>query len=177
MSIGQEKRIYVNLSWPIDKKEPQLSLSYDDPGYSETDIWRMLGGTDVSGEAGGTSSWDASKAVLGLGGNYLGKVLNDQMSGVTIEVETRTLSSDQRTGAAEHEMVIGVGKYLWQDLYLRYRQGLTLTTDREVEIEYRISNMFLLRSEVIRHAQRRVVANSRQSTDEFNLDVKFRFEY
>ena len=33
------------LSWPYDKMEPQIPLSYDEPGYSESEIWRMLGGT------------------------------------------------------------------------------------------------------------------------------------
>ena len=73
--------------------------------------------------------------------------------------------------------MIGVGKYLWEDVYLRYRQGLTLETEREVEVEYRISNMFLIRSQIIRHSNRRYFGSVRQTADEYNLDVKFRWEY
>jgi hypothetical protein len=159
---GQEQRIYLTLTWPHDQKEPTLQLSYDDPGYYETDIWRMLGGTDIAG---------------GLAANTLEKLLNQQMSGLTIDIDRRSTNRGSSAGDAEHELMIGVGKYLWEDVYLRYKQGLTLETDREVEVEYRISNMFLIRSQIIRHASRRYFGNIRQTADEYNLDVKFRFEY
>jgi hypothetical protein len=157
---GLERRIYLNLDWPRDKKEPELTLSYDEPGYYESDIWRMLGGS-VAG---------------GLAANTLERVLNEQMSDVTIEVEQRETRASDR-GTAEQEMMIGVGKYLWEDVYLRYRQGLTLETSREVEVEYRLSNMFLIRSELIRHARRSYVGVNRQTLDEFNLDIRLRWEF
>lgn len=159
---GQERRIYLTLTWPHDKNEPTLQLSYDDPGYYETDIWRMLGGTDIAG---------------GLAANTLEKLLNQQMSGLTIDVDRRSTTGTRSAGDLEHELMIGVGKYLWEDVYLRYKQGLTLETEREVEVEYRISNMFLIRSQIIRHSNRRYFGAVRQTADEYNLDVKFRWEY
>ena len=72
---------------------------------------------------------------------------------------------------------IAFGRYLSQDVYLKYRQGITYTTERQVDIEYRISNMFLLRSEIIRRSSRGIRGKSRQVTDEVNFDIKFRFEY
>lgn len=157
---GFERRIYLNLDWPRDKREPELSLSYDEPGYYESDLWRMLGGS-VAG---------------GLAANTLERVLNEQMSDVTVEVEQRqTRSSEQ--GTPEQEMMIGVGKYMWEDVYLRYRQGLTLETSREVEVEYRLSNMILIRSELVRHARRSYVGANRQTLDEFNIDVRLRWEF
>lgn len=158
---GFERRIYLNLDWPRDKKEAELTLSYDEPGYYESDIWRMLGGSVAEG----------------LAANTLERVLNEQMSDITVEVEQRQTERRSRRGTPEQEMTIGVGKYLWEDVYLRYRQGLTLTTSREVEVEYRLSNMFLIRSELIRHARRSYVGANRQSLDEFNLDIRLRWEF
>jgi len=46
-----------------------------------------------------------------------------------------------------------------------------------VQVEYRLSNLFLLRSEFIRNSRRRLSIENGQYTDEFNFDVKFRWEY
>jgi translocation and assembly module TamB len=161
-SGGFERRIYLNLSWPHDQKEPTVTLSYDDPGYYESDIWRMLGGSDIAG---------------GLAANTLERVLNEQMSDVSIEIGQRETRRQTQVETPEQEMMIGVGKYLWQDVYLRYRQGLTLTTSREVEVEYRLSNMFLIRSELVRYTRRNYVGANRQTLDEFNLDIRLRWEF
>jgi translocation and assembly module TamB len=158
---GFERRIYLNLDWPRDKKEPEVSLSYDEPGYYESDIWRMLGGGVASG----------------LAANTLERVVNEQMSGMTVEVEQRQAARRSQQGTPEQEMMIGVGKYLLEDLYLRYRRGLSLSRSQEVEVEYRLSNWFIIRSEMIRHAQRNYVGSNRQTLDEFNLDFRLRWEF
>ncbi len=176
---GREHRIFLSLSWPSDKKAPLASLSYDEPGYSETDIWKMLGGTYVSpaSGAGGGESWDATGAAHGIATNYLERVLNAQMTDVTIDVETRAPRRGSFAADGDREMSIAIGKYLSEDLYLKYRQGLSITSEREVDIEYRISNMFLIRSEIIRHSGKLFLGQKEQVTDEINLDIRFRFEY
>jgi hypothetical protein len=158
---GFERRIYLNLDWPRDKKEAELTLTYDEPGYYESDIWRMLGGSVAEG----------------LAANTLERVLYEQMSDVSIDVEQRQTQRRTQQGTPEQEMTIGIGKYLWEDVYLRYRQGLTLTTSHEVEVEYRLSNMFLVRSELIRHSRRSYVGANGQTLDEFNLDITLRWEF
>ncbi|NIM19075.1 MAG: hypothetical protein GTO51_01675 [Candidatus Latescibacteria bacterium] len=174
----REHRIFLNLSWPYDKKEPQLTLSYDEPGYSETDIWKMLGGTYVSPTAGsGSGTWDATGTAHGIASNYLERILNAQMSDVTIDVEAGTPGGRRYAADGEREMTIAIGKYLSEDLYLKYRQGISVRSEREVDIEYRISNMLLIRSEIIRHSERLFLGQRRRATDEINLDIKFRFEY
>jgi hypothetical protein len=157
----RESRIYLTLTWPRDKIEPQIELSSDQPGYYESDLWRMLGGQDIAG---------------GLAANTLEKLLNQQMSGMTVYVDRRATGRGS-AGSLESEMMIGVGKYLWQDLYLTYRQGLTLTADQAVEVEYRLRNMIYIRSGIIRHSNPRYAGSILRSTDEYNLDVKFRWEY
>jgi translocation and assembly module TamB len=159
---GIEKRILLALDWPQDKKEPTLSLSYDDPGYYESDLWRMLGGTQLAS---------------GIAANALERALNQQMSGLTVEIEQRQTGTAPAGSSAEQEMSIGVGKYLWDDFYLRYRQGFTLTSEQAIQVEYRMSKLFLLRSEFIRNSRRSALGINGQYTDEFNLDVKFRWEY
>lgn len=172
----EEHRIFLNLSWPHDKKEPQVTLSSDTPGYSETDIWKMLGGTYIASgrsEAG----WDAAGTAQNIAGNYLEGVLNTQMNDLTIDVESRTLNGSGTTQRPEREMTIAIGKYLSEDLYLKYRQGLSISSERQVDIEYRIGTIVILRSEIIRHSGRQLRGNSAQATDEINFDIRLRFEY
>jgi hypothetical protein len=174
----REHRIYLNLSWPSDQREPSAKLSYDEPGYSETDIWKMLGGTYVSPASGQSgNNWDAAGAAQGIATNYLERMLNAQMTDVTIDVESRAPGGRTTAANGEREMSIAIGKYLSEDLYLRYRQGFSLQSDQEVDIEYRISNMVIIRSEIIRHSSKLFLGQRRQVTDEINLDIKLRFEY
>jgi len=158
---GQEERIYLTLRWPRDKIEPEIQLSSTKPGYYQSDLWRMLGGTDLAG---------------GLAANALEKLLNQQMSGMTVYVDRRA-TGRTTGGSQEHEMSIGVGKYLWEDLYLTYRQGITLTADQAVSVEYRLRNMISIRSGIIRHSNPRYAGSILRSTDTYNLDVNFRWEY
>jgi hypothetical protein len=158
---GQERRIYLTLRWPRDKIEPEIELSSDEPGYYQSDLWRMLGGTDIAG---------------GLAANTLEKLLNQQMSGMTVYVDRQAVGG-AGGGSAEQQMMVGVGKYLFEDLYLTYRQGITFTADQVVEAEYRLRNMIYIRSGIIRHSNPRYAGSITRSTDEYNLDVKFRWEY
>ncbi|MFQ5510437.1 MAG: translocation/assembly module TamB domain-containing protein [Candidatus Krumholzibacteriia bacterium] len=175
----EERRIFLNLVWEWDKREPVIALSYDAPGYSQSDLWKMLGGQVVAGDAGlmPGSAFDAGGAAQNLASNYLERILNAQMQDMTVDVETRTRHRGTLGGNGEREMSIAFGRYLSEDVYLKYRQGITYTTEREVDIEYRISNMFLLRSEIIRHSSRGITGKSRQTADEINFDIKFRLEY
>jgi hypothetical protein len=173
----EDHRIFLNLSWPKEEREPKVSLSYDQPGYSETDIWKMLGGTYVpsGGEDGG--SWDPTGTAQSIASTYFERILNAQMSDITVDVETGMTGSSGSSQDVEYQTTIAIGKYLSDDLYLRYRQGLSVTSEREVDIEYRIGHMIIFRSEYIKHSQQLVQGSSRKSTDEINFDIKFRLEY
>ena len=155
--------IYLVLSWPYDRVEPQISLSYDEPGYSESDIWAMLGGNIVSG---------------GVATNALERAINAQMAGgFTVDVEQRKREDATPGGPSEQETLIGVGRYFWEDIYLQYRRGLSIEGAQELDVEYRLSNRFLLRSQFIYNSRRNRAGIAGQNTDEFNLDLKYRFEY
>jgi hypothetical protein len=176
-----EHQIFLDLDWPSDKKEPTIALSYDAPGYSETDLWKMLGGQVVTGDPslGSGGAFDAATGTAqNLASNYLERILNAQMRDVTVDLESRPLTGANSAGSGQRELTIAVGRYLSEDLYLNYRQGLTVTSAREVDVEYRISNLFLLRSEIIKHqGPKGIAGTSRRTTDEINFDIKFRIEY
>ena len=162
---GPDRNIYLTLSWPYDKKEPQISLAYDEPGYSEADIWNMLGGPTMFAS--------------GMATNTLERLLNAQMTGFNVDVEQRSID-DQRRGlgvAPEQETLIGVGRYLWEDIYFQYKRGLSVGSEQEVNVEYRLSKKFLIRSQYIYNSRRNRAGITGQNTDEFNLDLKYRFEY
>ena len=170
------RRIYLTLQWHQDDLEPRLTLRHEDPGYSETDIWKMLGGGVVQGEGAGTS-WDARGTAQNIAANYLERVLNSQMEGVTIELETGRGASELAGTGDYRDTKIGIGKYLSQGLYVKYKQGLSISSARQIEVEYRISNLFLIRSEVIRYFEKAIQGNSPRTSDEINVDLKLRWEF
>jgi autotransporter translocation and assembly factor TamB len=171
------RKIYLFLAWHQDDIEPRLSLQHEDPGYSETDIWKMLGGGIVGSSNGQGTNWDALSTAQSLAANYIERMLNSQMEGVTIELE-RTRAGGSTGGSFEEgETMIAIGKYLSEGLYVKYKQGLSISTARQIEVEYRISRLFLLRSEIIRYSEKVLQGKSGRSSDEINLDFKLRWEF
>jgi hypothetical protein len=158
-----EKNIYLTLTWPYDQKEPRISLRYDEPGYSESDIWRMLGSNNLA---------------AGMATGALERLLNEQMTGgLTVDVEQRPVGDGKSGTALESETSIGVGKYLWEDVYLQYRRGLSVESEQEVNVEYRLGRRLLLRSQIIYNSRRNRAGIAGQNTDEYNLDLKYRWEF
>ena len=96
------------------------------------------------------------------------------MADMTVEVESRT---EGTAGNLERELSVAVGRYLSEDLYFQYRQGISSSASSAINVEYRVSRLILLRSEIIRHSRRGLQGQSRQTSDEINLDIKFRWEY
>jgi len=172
------RSIYLTLAWHQDDVEPRLTLSHEDPGYSETDIWKMLGGGVVDSPNGESTSWDALSTAQSLAANYLENVLNSQMEGVTIELESVGRGNGSSNGTLdESETRIAIGKYLSEGLYVKYKQGLSISSAREIEVEYRISNLFLIRSQIIKYSEKVLEGTSQGSTDEINVDIKLRWEF
>jgi hypothetical protein len=171
------RKIFLNLTWTQDDVEPRLVLTHEDPGYSQTDIWKMLGGGFLGSTGGAGTSWDALSTAQSLAANYIERLLNSQMEGITIELESTGGTGTTGGTLGEKETMIAVGKYLSEGLYVKFKQGLSISTARQIEVEYRISDLFLLRSEIIRHSERVLQAKSRRSTDEINVDIKLRWEF
>jgi hypothetical protein len=173
---AEGRKIYLTLQWHQDDLQPILTLRHQDPGYSETDIWKMLGGGIVTAE-GTQTSWDARSTAQSLAANYLERVLNSQMAGVTIELESGRNTNIVPGSLDYRDTNIAIGKYLSEGLYVKYKQGLSISSARQIEVEYRISNLFVLRSQVIRYSETAIQGNSPRSSDEINLDLKLRWEF
>jgi TamB, inner membrane protein subunit of TAM complex len=160
---GSGGNIFLALSWPYDEKEPRIKLSYDVPGYSEPEIWAMLGGQSVG---------------TGMATNALERVVNAQMAGgVNVNVGQRTVDSGDVNIPNKQVTTVGFNKYLWEDIYLEYQRDLSTTSQQEVNVEYRIGRRWRLRSQLIYNSQRQSGATKSKSTDEYNVDLKYRFEF
>jgi hypothetical protein len=173
---NSSETFYLTLIWEQDPDhpEPQISLR-SDAGYSETDIWKMLGGGVL---AEGESGWDPSGAAVDLTLNYLERVLESQLGGVSVDLQSKSVvGRGTDPTARERETTVALGRYLAQGLYLKYKQGLSLSTDRQIELEYRIWDRFLIRTEVTKYEERVLRERYRQPGEEINLDFKIRWEW
>jgi autotransporter translocation and assembly factor TamB len=160
-----DRSIFLALTWPYDQKEPRIRLTYEEPGYSESDIWAMLGGSAVG--------------PAGLATNALERAINAQMAGgLNVNVGQRTVEYDPASGRKNEAVTtVGVSKYLWEDIFLEYQRDLSTTSQQEVNVEYRLGRRFRIRSQLIYNSQRLSGVTSNRSTDEYNLDLKYRFEF
>ncbi|MDD4856793.1 MAG: translocation/assembly module TamB domain-containing protein, partial [Candidatus Krumholzibacteria bacterium] len=110
---SEGRNIYLSLKWHQDDLQPIVTLTHEDSGYSETDIWKMLGGGVVTTE-GGEASWNARGTAQNLAANYIERMLNSQMEGVTIELEADH-DDDTKSGQEDFsDTKIAIGKYLSQ---------------------------------------------------------------
>lgn len=159
------ERITVHVTGPLP--EPVISF-YSESGYAREGIERMLlGMSPYAGDpraAGGLGV-----ASIAAGFNLLEREIATGLNIVdTFDIDQiERQDEDGRTGVVP---LIGVGKYLRQDLYVKYAQGLSLA-DRELLIEYQISRRLLLQSEI----RRRI--DELQGDTTYSLDLKYRVEY
>jgi hypothetical protein len=140
-------------------------------GYSREAIQRMLLGLEPEGQGqpgGDTSRLASSSVAAGL------NLIEREIAREVAIFDTFDIDQNQRenetTGAMGFDLLIGVGKYIGSDLYLKYAQGVR-QDDRDLLLEYQINQHLLLQSEL----RQRIDENKGDST--YNLDLKYRFEY
>jgi hypothetical protein len=161
--VGTDENIYLSLTWPYDQKEPRIKLSFPGgPGYSEAEIWAMLGRNNLG---------------AGMATNALERVIDEQMtSNLNVQVGQRTID-DPTTPQVESESTVGVGTY-YREFFVQYQRGLSAQTSQEVSVEYRLGRRFLIRSQMIYNSRRKTTGNTKDAaTDEYNVDFKYRFEF
>ena len=173
----ENRRIYLTFAWHQDDVEPRLSLRHEDPGYSETDIWKMLGGGAYTSSDGQDMSWDPLTTAQSLAANYIERMLNSQMGGLTIELEAGDSRSSTGDKLNYNETMIAIGRYMSQGLYVKYKQGLSMISPMQVEVEYRLSRRFLVRSKYRRYSGQLLSGSSNQASDEVSVDLQLRWEY
>jgi hypothetical protein len=161
---GVVERITVHAAGPANAMEISFS---SESGYPREAIERMLLGLapypDEQADQGALAN-----ASIGAGLNLIEREVAQEIDIVdTIEIDQ---IQRQQAGNPSFEPLIGVGKYLGSDLYVKYAQGLN-QNDRDIVVEYQISNHLLLQTEI----RRRI--DEYQGDATYNFDIKYRFEY
>lgn len=146
-----------------------MSISYSsESGYPREAIERMLLGLspypDEQGDQGALTS-----ASIGAGFNIIEREIAREIE-VFDTIEIDQIRREQAQGGVGLDPLIGVGKYLGTDLYIKYAQGLN-QNDRDLLIEYQINDLLLLQTEI----RRRI--DEYQGDPTYNLDLKYRYEY
>lgn len=173
-SAGQKVQLTVPGCKVSQLNDPKnLFLSSDALGGSQAEILRQL----TVGRLGVTSdpqSPDITNATLGvakdLAINRIQRMLERNAAGFVDVVDV----SSAKDGAEEYTLV-GVGKYVGPDLFVRYAQGLGASTDRELSVEWRLNRIFLVRGE----SRRRISTSGGVNTSdsENNIDLKMRLTF
>jgi TamB, inner membrane protein subunit of TAM complex len=147
---------------------PEISFS-SDQGYSREAIQRMLLGLDPYPNVAGGDVAQLRASSITAGFNVLEREIAQELNLVdTFEIEQ--IRRERDTGETGLDPLIGIGKYIGSDLYLKVAQGVK-QEDRDILVEYQINRHLLLQSEI----RRRIDENQGQET--YNLDLKYRFEY
>jgi len=148
--------------------QPEISFT-SERGYSREAIQRMLLGLEPHATPDGDRG-NLTASSIGAGFNLLEREIARELDIVdTFEID-QIQRRNQATGDSGLDPLIGVGKYIGSDLYLKYAQGIR-QDDRDFVVEYQINQHLLLQSEI----RRRIDENQGEST--YNLDFKYRFEY
>ncbi|MCP4574277.1 MAG: hypothetical protein GY838_18095 [bacterium] len=147
---------------------PEITFS-SERGYSRAAIQRMLLGLEPHATPEGDDAEALQATGISAGFNVLEREIARELA-VFDTFEIDQIQRQRSTGDQGIDPLIGVGKYIGSDLYLKYAQGVR-QDDRDFIVEYQINRHLLLQSEV----RRRIDENQGQPT--YNLDFKYRFEY
>jgi hypothetical protein len=146
--------------------KPEITFS-SERGYSREAIQRMLLGLEPFATPEGDSERLANTSIS-AGFNVIEREIAREIE-IFDTFEINQIQRQRETGA-ELDPLIGVGKYIGNDFYLKFAQGIR-QDDRDILVEYQINDHLLLQSEV----RRRIDEN--QGGETYNLDLKYRFEY
>jgi autotransporter translocation and assembly factor TamB len=159
------EKITVNVTGTL--YEPSITFS-SESGYAREGIERMLLGlSPYSNDPQGRSGLRGASIAAGL--NLVEREIATELDLVdTFDIDS--VEREQVGGEGTFHPLIGVGKYLGSDLYIKYAQGIS-RADRDLLIEYQISDRLLLQSEI----RRRI--DELQGNTAYTLDLKYRLEY
>jgi hypothetical protein len=134
-------------------------------GYPRQSVERLLLG--LSPHAADTPTGDEIRAgTVAAGFNLLEREVARELD----VVDTFDIIGGRLRPDGTMQTLVGVGKYIGRDLYVRFAQALT-DQDREVLMEYQISDHLLLQSEISRRLDEAL------GNTTYSVDLKYRFEY
>jgi len=159
------ERIMVNISGSV--YEPETTFS-SESGFNREGIERMLLGLSPYADQEGMVGRLTNSSIR-AGFNLLEREIAGSVPFLdTIEIDQ--IQREQVDGAMGLDPLVGVGKYVLQDLYIKYATWLS-QEDRDILVEYQISDHLLLQSAIRRRL------DEYNGEDAYNLDLKYRHEY
>lgn len=161
---GSRRLEKINIGITGIATEPQVVFS-SESGYARSNIERMLLG--MSPHTTGVQSDSAIRqGTIAAGFNLLEREVAQELDLIdTFDIESGRIREDGTT-----QTLIGVGKYIGRDLYVKFAQAVT-DQDREVVVEYQMTDHLLLQSEISRRL------NEALGNTTYSVDLKYRFEY
>lgn len=156
------ERVWITLNGPAEG--PSVTFE-SESGYPRQSIERMLLG--LSPHATDTpTGGELRRGTVAAGFNLLEREVAQQLE----VVDTFDIIGGRERADGTMQTLVGVGKYIGRDLYVRFAQAIT-DQDREVLVEYQISNHLLLQSEINRRLDEAL------GNTTYSVDLKYRFEY
>jgi len=174
--------VYLALSDRVSRLKVRV---YDDEGTSPNDLWKALALGQFAPSAGvsvnsGSSTTDTPGVALPIS-NYLFQNLEHIIGGTGFidTIDLRSGASAQASGGSTSSnsnspvSMVGVGKYVTPDLYLKYARDFSGTGEEQVNADYRFTRHLLLKGQQIR----RTTTTQGQEPQEYSIDLKVRLEY
>ncbi|MGH7680429.1 MAG: translocation/assembly module TamB domain-containing protein, partial [Candidatus Eiseniibacteriota bacterium] len=176
--------VYLALSDRVSRLKVRV---YDDnPNTSPNDLWKALALGQFAPSAGvnvnaGPSSLDTPGAALPIS-NYLFQNLEHIIGGTGFvdTIDLRSGASAQASGggstttSSSPVSMVGVGKYVTPDLYLKYARDFSGTGEEQINADYRFTRHLLLKGQQI---NRKAGTTGVQDAQEYSIDLKVRLEY
>jgi translocation and assembly module TamB len=159
------ERITVQVTGTLD--EPVVNFT-SESGYTREGIERLLLGlSPYAGDPQPTGG--LGSAGIAAGFNLLEREIAAELN-IVDTFDIQQIDRNRADGSTNVTPLLGVGKYLSEELYIKYAQGLS-DADRDLLIEYQITRHLLLQSEI------RQRVDEQQGNMTYSLDLKYRFEY
>jgi autotransporter translocation and assembly factor TamB len=150
-------------------EEPNVGVE-SSLGYNEEDVLRILIGAPQSGQGWSESTTEAVGGTVSnqLVGRLESWASGELFSGIfdTVEIEGNPLSAQETRWQ--------VGRYLPGGFYVTYNHGLSLDSTWELGMENRLLDWMILRMELINRGEE---LGAETLPNEYNFDIRFRYEY
>jgi len=179
-TAGEDDHV-VNLA--VTGRASQLQIRpWDTEATSPSNLWRELsvGQFASAGRADNTGADPLAGVTLrdlpirGYVFRNVERVLAGSGYLDTIEIGpgSRTGANTSTVGGPIDLGTVGVGKYVTQDLFLKYSRDFSGQSEKQITAEYRVTRHLLLRGQQVQRKP-----GGPQAAQEYNLDLKIRVEY
>src|SRR5262249_49733001 len=129
---------------------------YDEAGHSSSELWKALaygqfvGGGSVTTSGTGTGSGNASVAVPIS--NYLFQNVEHYLRspGFIDTVDLRGSAGTANSTSTGPLSVVGVGKYVTPDIYVKYSRDFSGSAEEQTNLDYRLTRRLLVKGQRIR---------------------------